>query len=117
MLSPPAPKFARTLEELAQHDGTHGSYWTAIDGEVYDISTFVKAHPGGSIIRLAAGRDATVLLESYHPTASLGRVRRALKTEATHLGPLATKVDQNADPTFYRVVRQRVDRYLKARNL
>jgi len=117
MLSPPAPKFARTLEELAQHDGTHGSYWTAIDGEVYDISAFVKAHPGGSIIRLAAGRDATVLLESYHPTASLGRVRRALKTEATHLGPLATKVDQNADPTFYRVVRQRVDRYLKARNL
>jgi len=117
MLSPPVPKLARTRQELAQHDGTHGSYWTAIDGEVYDISEFVRAHPGGSIIRLAAGRDATILLESYHPTASLGRVRRALKNEATHLGPLISEANGNEDPTFYRVIRQRVDRYLKTRGL
>src|SRR5438105_1253480 len=46
-----------TLEELEEHGGKNGSYWTAINGKVYDISQFVDKHPGGSkIIKLAAGR-------------------------------------------------------------
>ncbi len=107
-----------TLEEVSRHDGRGGSYWTVVDGQVYDISEFVRDHPGGDIIRLAAGRDATVLLESYHGSGSLGQVRRALKQHAVNLGKLVRKTSvPQVDPTFFRVVRQRVDRYLHARGL
>ena len=46
-----------SLETLQQHSGAEGSYWTAINGTVYDFTDFVHEHPGGAkIIRLAGGR-------------------------------------------------------------
>ena len=35
--------------------------------QVYDVSGFIEKHPGGvSQLMLGAGRDVTVLFESYH---------------------------------------------------
>lgn len=35
--------------------------------QVYDVSGFIEKHPGGvSQLLLGAGRDVTVLFESYH---------------------------------------------------
>lgn len=43
------------------------SLWT-IHGMDYDLSDFVKRHPGGKeSILLGRGRDCTALFESYHP--------------------------------------------------
>ncbi|KAK4536612.1 hypothetical protein CDCA_CDCA09G2637 [Cyanidium caldarium] len=54
-------------EEVAAHN-TAGSAWVAAHGKVYDVTDFVDRHPGGrELILLAAGRDATYLIESYHP--------------------------------------------------
>lgn len=49
---------------------------TMIDGKVYDIKPFLDRHPGGNdLLRLAAGRDATVMFHSYHRYVAK-RVRR-----------------------------------------
>jgi len=44
---------------IKQHTTKH-SCWVAISGKVYDVTAFLKRHPGGHIIILKyAGRDAT----------------------------------------------------------
>ena len=40
--------------------------WTIIDNKVFDISSFVKKHPGGNMILHAAGTEGTVLYHTYH---------------------------------------------------
>ncbi|AKF09356.1 cytochrome b5 domain-containing protein [Sandaracinus amylolyticus] len=46
--------------ELARHnDETHG-HWMAIEGRVYDMTQFIREHPGGRhILQAYAGLDAT----------------------------------------------------------
>jgi len=50
---------------------THNSKedcWVAVDGRVYDVTSWIPKHPGGSdVLSLAAGRDITNMFESYHP--------------------------------------------------
>lgn len=42
-------------------------YATTIDGVEYDITEFMKTHPGGdNMLILAAGRDSSILFHSYH---------------------------------------------------
>jgi len=36
-------------------------------GKVYDVTSWVPRHPGGSLILLKAGKDSTQIFESYHP--------------------------------------------------
>mmetsp|Transcript_47333 Transcript_47333/g.143336 ORF Transcript_47333/g.143336 Transcript_47333/m.143336 type:complete len:142 (+) Transcript_47333:302-727(+) len=55
-----------TLKELKEHNSPKTA-WTAVHGRVLDVSDFASRHPGGDTILLAAGRDASVLFETYHP--------------------------------------------------
>jgi cytochrome b involved in lipid metabolism len=49
-----------TVDELKHHDNIGKGVWITIAGQVYDVSTFLDEHPGGSDILLeAAGTDAT----------------------------------------------------------
>lgn len=52
-------------KEVEKHN-THNDNWMVIHGKVYDVSKWVKTHPGGDIILLGGGRDATIMFESYH---------------------------------------------------
>jgi len=55
-----------TCEELAAHN-KEGDSWLAIDGKVYDVSKFMRVHPGGAgILRLYAGKDATKEFFAMH---------------------------------------------------
>ena len=47
-----------TLAEVALHS-TKEDCWTAIEGNVYDITKFTGIHRGGEIILSACGTDAT----------------------------------------------------------
>lgn len=62
--SPPdedVPKY--TLQDL-EDARLRGECWTAINGNVYNITEFVDQHPGGNIINDDCGIDATVLFET-----------------------------------------------------
>lgn len=99
-----------TIEELEQH-----SNWTSINGKVYDLTEFIEnnIHPGGSIIRLALGRDASDLFQSYHTGEGMLSVRRMLPTLPL-VGILEeTPSSVNTGHKFYITLRQRVERALE----
>lgn len=103
-------------QELALHDGRNDGkegVWTSIDGVVYDITEWRLRHPGGPMIRIAAGREAATLLESYHQGAVMASVTAALQNKCPQIGRLKDALPR-ADPAFFRTVRERVDAHLKA---
>jgi cytochrome b involved in lipid metabolism len=59
------PQFDRS--RVAQHNDDAQGYWLIIGELVYDVTDFLRAHPGGDrILQLYAGRDATRGFEQVH---------------------------------------------------
>lgn len=57
-----------TSEEVAQHN-TKDSLWMIIKGNVYDITTYVRSHPGGERALLKfAGKDGTENVQFHSST-------------------------------------------------
>jgi len=57
-----------TTEEIAQHN-TKDSLWMIINGNVYDITTYVRSHPGGERALLKfAGKDGTENVQFHSST-------------------------------------------------
>ncbi|KAF6156105.1 hypothetical protein GIB67_024075 [Kingdonia uniflora] len=55
-----------SIDEVKQHK-TEGSIWTVLKGRVYNISPYMKFHPGGyDMLMKAAGKDCTSLFNKYH---------------------------------------------------
>ena len=45
-----------------------GKHWIAIDGSVYDVSSWCHSHPGGRLVLLhSAARDVSEAFQAYHP--------------------------------------------------
>ena len=60
-------------EELQRHKTTT-SCWIAVDGIVYDVTKFLKSHPGGAQVILdSSGRDATEEFFSFHKKEVLAK--------------------------------------------
>lgn len=56
-----------TSDELKQHNKP-GDLWISIQGKVYNVSDWVKEHPGGDTpLMNLAGQDATDAFIAYHP--------------------------------------------------
>ena len=54
----PSPEYTRA--EVALHK-TPQDLWIIIDGKVYDVTNWIKHHPGGDLIlKNSGGQDATV---------------------------------------------------------
>ena len=47
-----------TLAEIAKHN-SEMDCWTVVEGKVYNVTNFIKLHPGGKKILRAAGIDGT----------------------------------------------------------
>ncbi|KAE9411536.1 glyoxylate dehydrogenase [Gymnopus androsaceus JB14] len=72
---------AQTVAEHASQDNC----WIIIHGQVYDITSFIPEHPGGSkIILKYAGKDATEAYEPIHPPNTI----KDNLTPDKHLGPV-----------------------------
>merc|ERR1740123_863281 len=55
-----------TLAEIAKHN-TRNDVWIVVDDKVYDLTKFVKVHPGGwGVIMSVAGQDATAEFYELH---------------------------------------------------
>lgn len=66
--SAPPPKIRRdiTLAEVAQHRSREDA-WMVFRNRVYNITPYLRFHPGGAdILMKAAGKDGTALFLKYH---------------------------------------------------
>lgn len=99
-----------TMEEVQKH-ATLDDAWTVIYDKVYNITKFIKTHPGGEVVKFAAGRDGTFLYESYHPGYSMSKVEAFLEKLPVE-GKFANP--EIYDATFFTEVRSRVEKHLKA---
>lgn len=60
------PSMISTADFSASY--TAGKHWIAIDGNVYDVSSWCDSHPGGRLVLLhSAARDASEAFHAYHP--------------------------------------------------
>ena len=61
-------------EEVAKHK-SDSDLWLTIDGNVYDLTSFLAKHPGGPAPKVFGGRDATEIFHRIHKPESLGRYK------------------------------------------
>lgn len=59
-----------TMEQVAEHC-TEDDAWIVLNGNVYNMTMYVKYHPGGRIIMSCAGKDGTHLFLRYHPWVNI----------------------------------------------
>ncbi|KAK8156530.1 acyl-CoA dehydrogenase [Phyllosticta citrichinensis] len=65
-MAPATPSTTHTRAAVSAHNSA-SDLWTIIDHRVYDLSDFVDAHPGGSIVlQQVAGTDATTAFYNLH---------------------------------------------------
>ncbi|WPH04326.1 Hypothetical protein R9X50_00721500 [Acrodontium crateriforme] len=68
-----------TFDEIQQHRSAE-STWVVLYGKVYDVTSFLPSHPGGTkVILELAGSDAT---EEYDPIHPPGILEESLPSEA-----------------------------------
>lgn len=115
-----------TLKELSQYahvsKSPTGQILTAVNSKVIDITKFVKNHPGGDLILLAAGRDATVLWETYHPACTPGSSASKRMSAVLKKYEIGSLVDNKPSfytftGGFYPTLKRRVCERLEERNL
>eukprot|EP00928_Gymnodinium_smaydae_P038637 TRINITY_DN2660_c0_g1_i3.p2 TRINITY_DN2660_c0_g1~~TRINITY_DN2660_c0_g1_i3.p2 ORF type:complete len:487 (+),score=145.61 TRINITY_DN2660_c0_g1_i3:216-1463(+) len=62
-----------TMEEVAKHT-SKSDCWVVVDGQVLDVTSFLKDHPGGELAILTfAGKDATEEFNMIHPPDVIGK--------------------------------------------
>eukprot|EP00897_Mesotaenium_endlicherianum_P005034 jgi/Mesen1/4559/ME000232S03817 len=113
--------FSRAV--IALHDKPDDC-WLIIGGKVYDVTSWVPKHPGGSLIYVNAGRECTQLFESYHPlyvSKMLAKFEIGVaepERGSAHEGsePLVYACD-GSDASFYTTLKQRVEAYFKRNKL
>jgi cytochrome b involved in lipid metabolism len=61
-----SPRRLIPMQEVKQHK-TEEDAWTVLRGRVYNISPYIRFHPGGKdMLMKGAGRDCTALFNKYH---------------------------------------------------
>merc|ERR1712054_615209 len=62
-----------TLEEVAKHN-KKGDCWVVVNGQVLNVTNFLKDHPGGELAILTfGGKDATEEFNMIHPPDVIGK--------------------------------------------
>ncbi|EGV63902.1 hypothetical protein CANTEDRAFT_97923 [Yamadazyma tenuis ATCC 10573] len=82
-------------EDVAKHDNLDNGVWVVINGKVYDLTTFINMHPGGtSIILKYAGKDASFLFNKVHARGTI----ESILPEECYLGELDGELEEFDDP-------------------
>lgn len=96
-----------SIDEVQEHC-SEASCWTVVEGNVYDITTYLPSHPGGNLILNMAGTDGTVLFHNHH--LAIDRVMLVLNK--FQIGVTDHKSMQIGD--FYKDLRKRVHSFAKS---
>ncbi len=84
-----------TLAEIAKHS-TPEDCWTAIDGTVYDLTSYIQRHPGGAgALTQLCGKDGTAAFKNQHGAEQ----RPASELAALAIGIYAGDVAANQPTT------------------
>eukprot|EP00917_Polyrhabdina_sp_WS-2016_P026225 GHVP01056318.1.p1 GENE.GHVP01056318.1~~GHVP01056318.1.p1 ORF type:complete len:123 (+),score=21.55 GHVP01056318.1:22-390(+) len=83
------PDVPISLEELQKHS-TPEDGWTVINGKVYNLTPYLKSHPGGrsTLVDNALGKDCTKMYKGVHSWVN----------EKTILAPLCVGYLANSRP-------------------
>ena len=82
--TPTASATGYTLDQVKANN-TAANCWTIVDDNVYNLTTWINAHPGGSNAILSlCGVDGTSAFKSQHA----GRAMPAGQLESLKIGPL-----------------------------
>lgn len=82
-----------TIDQLSHHS-TRSSAWIAINGQVYDVTRFLSAHPGGAGILLKySGKDGSRAFNSVH---TQNMISTYLKAE-DYVGAMGEKFARGPD--------------------
>ena len=103
---------AYSLSELVLHNDDEHGYWISVDGAVYDVTEFLRRHPGGpAVLQGYSGRDATQAYHRLHSTSTaaavaLRRCRKGLLDTpgalvSGHAGRSATCDPRSAGRVFH----------------
>ncbi|CAO3683335.1 unnamed protein product [Umbelopsis vinacea] len=80
-----------TIEQVSQHN-SEGDCWVIIHDKVYDVTNFLKEHPGGKKVLLkASGTDATKQFDAFHNSGVLAQYGPGLL-----IGEIGTADSDNA---------------------
>ena len=101
-----------TMDEVSKHN-SESDCWIVVDGVVYDVTKFLKAHPGGKTVLVAyAGKDATNefydfhardVMEKYGPKLRVGTVTDSLTaTPSAEHRKVIDIFTPFAEPSFFR---------------
>jgi alkylation response protein AidB-like acyl-CoA dehydrogenase/predicted heme/steroid binding protein len=100
-----------TMEDVSKHN-SEADCWVVVDGVVYDVTKFLKAHPGGKSILLAyAGKDITNefydfhsrdVLEKYGPKLKVGTIGENGNVALSEARKAIDIYTPFAEPTFLR---------------
>lgn len=99
-------------DEVKKHN-KKSDCWLVIDGAVYDVSRWVDRHPGGEILCVLAGEDATVFFRSSH-LANTGPQLNSFRIG--HVADYNARFDFDND-RFLRVLQSRVRQYFESNNV
>lgn len=75
-----------------------------VNGKVYDVSTFIKKHPGGSVIKFQLGTDATDAFNAFHSRSK----KAALMLASLPNRPLPAHVAEDALTRDFEALRQQL---------
>ncbi|KAL3683664.1 hypothetical protein R1sor_001686 [Riccia sorocarpa] len=111
-----------TLKDVSKHN-TPEDCWLVIWGKVYNVTSWVKVHPGGSLIYVKAGQDSTQLFDSYHPLYvrkmlseyCIGEIQSAPEDDKFKSSTL--QFGDGEHEAFYCTVKQRVETFFRQRKI
>ena len=80
-----------TIEEVREHN-TRGDCWLVIENRVYDVTKWIRFHPGGELpILFMAGHDCSDVFKAFHAESIFER-----KLPAFCIGELKEKKKMSA---------------------
>ncbi len=57
-----------SLATISQHN-SGSDCWTALNGKVYNLTSYIAQHPGGSAMNVICGIDGTQIMSGQHPSS------------------------------------------------
>ena len=84
--TPSATQAGYTMADVKKAN-TRAKCWSAIDGNVYDLTAWISAHPGGaSAITFLCGTDGSNAFKAQHE----GQGKPSMRLSQYLLGPLTS---------------------------